>query len=51
MIFTPYRMATALIGGASALAAASVTLTPVGLTLPTHATYILGLFWTMASMG
>jgi hypothetical protein len=48
-VFTPYRVATALIvinvvGGASALSAASVTPTPVGLTLPTHAKYILGLF-------
>jgi len=42
-------MATTLIvinvvGGTIALAAASVTSTPVGPTFPNHATYILGLF-------
>jgi hypothetical protein len=33
-----------LVGGASALASASVTPRPAGLTLPIHPTYILGLF-------
>jgi hypothetical protein len=49
MIFTPYRMSTALAvinaaGGAIAIAAASVTPTPVGLTLPVQSTNIFGLF-------
>lgn len=49
MIFAPYEMATALVvinlvGRTIALAAASVTPTPADLTLPIHATYILGLF-------
>ena len=49
MVSTPYKMALALVvvnlvGGASALASASVTPRPVGLSLPTQPTYILGLF-------